>query len=152
MTPGKLSRRIIADRMAWIDRMLEEIHKLPMDSYDIFLQDSRNMYTAESCLRRSLEALLDIGRHILAKGFGLGVTEYKEIAKELQRQGVLDSDNAELLKVLAGYRNRMVHFYNEITTKELFGICRDDIKDLLQVKEAFLQWIRHNPERIEETL
>ena len=152
MTPGKLSRRIVADRMARIDRMLEEIYKLPMDNYDVFLQDSRNVYTAESCLRRSLEALLDMGRHILAKGFGLGVTEYKEIANELHRQGVLNSDNAELLKVLAGYRNRMVHFYNEITTKELFEICRDDIKDILQVKEAFLQWIRRNPERIEETL
>ena len=105
MTPGKLSRRIVADRMAWIDMMLEEIHKLPMDNYDVFLQDSRNVYTAESCLRRSLEALLDMGCHILAKSFGLGVTKYKEIAKELHRQGVLDSDNAELLKVLAGYRN-----------------------------------------------
>ena len=35
---------------------------------------------ADSCLRRSLEALFDIGRHILAKGYARGVTEYKEIA------------------------------------------------------------------------
>ena len=55
-------------------------------------------------LRRSLEALLDLGRHILAKGFGVGVTEYKEIASELCRHGVLTEADAALLRTLAGYR------------------------------------------------
>jgi len=29
MSPGKLNSRILADRVAWINRMLEEIGKLP---------------------------------------------------------------------------------------------------------------------------
>ena len=78
MSPGKLNRRILSDRIAWIDRMLEEIGKLPLENYDLFLQDTRNIWAAESCLRRALEALLDVGRHILAKGFGKGITEYKK--------------------------------------------------------------------------
>ena len=84
MSTGKLNSRILADRVAWINRMLEEIGKLPLDDYERFILDSRNIWTAESCLRRSLEALLDLGRHILAKGFGKGITEYKEIARELK--------------------------------------------------------------------
>jgi hypothetical protein len=35
-------------------------------------------------LRRSLEALMDLGRHIVAKGFGRGVTEYREIESVLE--------------------------------------------------------------------
>jgi hypothetical protein len=35
---------------------------------------------AESYLRRAVEVLLDMGRHILAKEFALAVSEYKEIA------------------------------------------------------------------------
>ena len=63
MTPGKVSRRILIDRMAWIDQMLAEIQKLPLESYEAFTSDSRNVWAAESCLRRALEAIMDLGRH-----------------------------------------------------------------------------------------
>jgi uncharacterized protein YutE (UPF0331/DUF86 family) len=152
VSPGKVSRRIAADRLSWIDRMLKEIRNLPLDSMEAFLGDSRNVFTAESCLRTSLEALFDLGRHILAKGFGTGVTEYKEIAFELERQDVLDADEALLLKVLAGYRNRMVHFYHEITSKELYEICTRQLGDIQRVKEGLLKWIRAHSEHMDETL
>jgi uncharacterized protein YutE (UPF0331/DUF86 family) len=152
MSPGKVSRRITADRLAWIDHMLKEIRSLPLDSIEAFLGDSRNIFTAESCLRTSLEALFDLGRHILAKCFGVGVTEYKEIAFELERQGVVDPENALLLKVMAGYRNRMVHFYHEITSKELYEICTRELQDVQQSKEALLKWIHAHPEHMDETL
>lgn len=152
MSPGKVSRRITADRLAWIERMLKEIRNLPLDSLDAFLGDSRNVFTAESCLRTSLEALFDLGRHILAKRYGVGVTEYKEIAFELERHGVLDGNNALLLKILAGYRNRMVHFYHEITSKELYEICTTELDDVQTAKEAFLKWLQAHPENMDEDL
>jgi uncharacterized protein YutE (UPF0331/DUF86 family) len=152
MSPGKISRRITADRLAWIERMLKEIQTLPLGSIDNFLGDSRNVFSAESCLRTSLEALLDLGRHILAKCFGIGVTEYKEIAVELERRGVLDPDKGLLLKTLAGYRNRMVHFYHEITSKELYEICTGELDDIREVKEALRSWIQAHPEWVDETL
>ncbi len=76
MTPGQISRRVAADRIAWVEAMLNEIRTLPLDDRQEFFSDTRNVWTAESCLRRGLEALLDLGRHILAKAFGLGVSEY----------------------------------------------------------------------------
>jgi uncharacterized protein YutE (UPF0331/DUF86 family) len=152
MSPGKVSRRITADRLAWIERMLNEIQNLPLGSIDDFLGDSRNVFSAESCLRTSLEALLDLGRHILAKCFGIGVTEYKEIAVELERHGVLDPDKAFLLKTMAGYRNRMDHFYHEITSKELYEICTGELDDIREVKEALRSWIQAHPEWVDETL
>lgn len=74
MIPAKINQRVISDRLAWIDKMLLEIRSLPLSTFDNFIQDNRNIWSAESCLRRSLEALLDMGRHILAKAYGLGVT------------------------------------------------------------------------------
>ena len=116
MIPAKINQRVISNRLAWVDKMLLEIRSLPLNTFDNFIQDNRNIWSAESCLRRSLEALLDMGRHILAKAYGLGVTEYKEIARELGKNGVLDSKCADIMEILAGYRNRMVHFYQEIST------------------------------------
>lgn len=63
----------------------------------------RNLWTVESCLRRALEALFDVGRHILAGAFGKGVSEYKEIASGLLECGVLTPEQKALLSILAGY-------------------------------------------------
>jgi len=152
MTPDKISKRIVGDRLHWIDKMVTEIGSLPLKSYDVFTEDSRNIWAAESCLRRTLEALFDIGRHILAKGYGEGVTEYKEIARELGRRGVLSQDDVTLLHTLAGYRNRLVHFYHEVTTEELYRICKDELNDILVMKKAYIDWLRDNSDMMDETL
>jgi len=152
MVPATISKRIVADRFEWIDKMVEEINSLPLSDHDAFMGDSRNIWAAESCLRRALEALFDIGRYILAKGFGKGISEYKEIAEELQKRKVLPRDEAELLRTLAGYRNRLVHFYHEVTAEELCRICKDELGDVLTLKKAYLVWMKDNPNLMDETL
>lgn len=152
MTPSTATKRILADRLEWIDKMVNEIRSLPLATFEEFSVDSRNVWAAESCLRRALEALFDMGRHILAKAFGKGVSEYKEIASELQRAGVLSNDQTNLLRTLAGYRNRLVHFYHEVSAQELYGICRDKLDDLVQIKGAYLTWVKTNPDKVDETL
>lgn len=152
MSPGKISKRIILDRIAWAENMVKEIQSLSLDNYVDFVSDNRNIWAAESCLRRGLEALLDIGRHIMAKGFGVGVSEYKEIAEELGENGVLSKEEIMLLKTLAGYRNRLVHFYHEISKQELYQICKNELNDLLVIKDAYLHWLKSHPDILDETL
>jgi len=152
MVPSKLRAKVVAERIEWVRRMLTQIKSLPLESYDTFSSDSRNVASAESYLRRALEALLDLGRHILAKGFGVGVAEYKRIAQELIRASILTNEDAERLRILAGYRNRMVHFYQEISDQELYEICVKDLSDIEQLLEVMLRWINEHPHMIDQTL
>ncbi len=152
MIPARINQRVITDRLAWIDRMLFEIRSLPLSTFDAFIQDKRNIWSVESCLRRSLEALLDMGRHILAKTYGQGVTEYKEIARALGENGVLDPECTGIMEILAGYRNRMVHFYQEISTEELYKICDEDLGDIVQVRNALADWVQAHQDLIDKTL
>ena len=118
------------DRLGRVEQSLAEIRKLPLNSRASFEADSRNVWTPESCLRRALEALLDVGRHLLAKLAATGVAEYKGVGRRLGEHAVLGAATAGLLVKLAGYRNRMVHFYHEVTAAELFGICADELQDV----------------------
>jgi len=113
MTPGPLCKTVVGNRLAWTGRMAHEIQALPLDDREEFFADRRNVGAAQSCLRGAREALLDLDRHIPAKGFGLAVGEYKEIANRLGEEGVLSAEEAQLLRVLAGYRNRLVRLYHE---------------------------------------
>ena len=150
MTPHEISKRVVSDKLDWINKMLDEINSLPLKSYEEFISESRNIWAAESCLRRALEALFDLGRHILAKCFGRGVTEYKEIATELEKHQVLSHAEANLFRILAGYRNRLVHFYHDVTEEELYRTCKDNLCDIVTIRDAYLNWIERNPDIIEE--
>ena len=95
------------------------------------LSDRRNAAAAESFLRRSLEAIFDIGRHILAKTGGINMaTEYKAIARGLGERNVVSKDLSQKLIQMAGYRNRMVHMYHIIAEDELYNIITEDLNDI----------------------
>ena len=152
MTPTAISKRVVADRLDLIDSLLREIRSLPLENQSGFFADRRNIWSAESCLRRSLEALFDVGRHILAKGFGSGVSEYKEIPLRLQEKTVLTETEAKLLTLLAGYRNRLVHFYHEVSALELFEICSRQLGDLEVIRNAYRRWMKEHPEKVDSSL
>jgi len=152
MLPGKISKRVVSDRLAWVDRMLSEIHALPLESKSIFMQDSRNIWASESCLRRALEALFDMGRHIAAKGFGEAVTEYKEIAATLKRHAVISADELRLVQKLAGYRNRLVHFYHDVSADELYEICASHLGDVETIANSLRAWLASHSDLLDETL
>lgn len=152
MTPSQLRHAVVAERIAWVQEMLRGVRRLPLATLEAFCADPRDLAAAESYLRRALEALLDLGRHILAKGFGRGVTEYKEIARELASEGVLTGGEAAILRKLASYRNRMVHFYHEVSARELYEICSLHLGDVETILTALITWVKDNPDKVDRML
>ena len=53
---------------------------------------------------------------------------------------------------MAGYRNRLVHFYNRVSEQELYEICRHKLEDVEAVLGALHRWVRAHPERIAREL
>ncbi|MGH7554317.1 MAG: DUF86 domain-containing protein, partial [Longimicrobiales bacterium] len=96
---------------------------------------------AESYLRRAIEALVDLGRHILAKRFGIAVSEYRAIPRALADVVVLEQERVALFTKVCGYRNRMVHFYHVISERELFDICSGRAGDIDELLTTLLDWI-----------
>jgi uncharacterized protein YutE (UPF0331/DUF86 family) len=111
------------------------------------LADRHRVAAAESYLRRALEALFDIGRHILAKRFAYPGTEYKDIAKGLSDKGILVEKEAESMRKMAGYRNRMVRFYHEITPEELHEICLYHVNEIKFLADKLVQWTKEHQDR-----
>jgi uncharacterized protein YutE (UPF0331/DUF86 family) len=118
-----LNIKLIEDRLGFINKSVAKLKRLSNLKEEEFLEGDTPAI-AESYIRRSLEAIFDIGRYISAKTAGKGVVEYKEIVNALNNTGVITKGLAERLKLMAGYRNRLVHFYHEVTDKELFSIVK----------------------------
>ena len=120
----------IEKNLSVIQEFLEELRKLSILKDGDFLSDRRNSAAAESYLRRSLEAVFDTGRHILAKTYGFKELEYKKIALELGEKGIVDKEYSRTLVKMAGYRNRMVHLYHEVSPEEIYSILKEHLSDI----------------------
>ncbi len=145
MTPQLIRVSVVAERVARVRQMVARVRALPLGTLDAFLEDSRNAVAAESYLRRGIEALLDVGRHILAKGFAIAAAEYKDVGIYLVEQGVLNREDGLLMRRIAGYRNRMVHFYNEVTSQELFLLATEHVSDLEKLCDGMVDWLHQHP-------
>ena len=132
----------VLDHIRLIESYLSELRPFSSTTKDVFLSDKKNPPFVESYLRRALEAVFDIGRHILAKTYGSRAIEYKAIAKELGEKGVITSELTDILIEMAGYRNRMVHFYKEVTPEEMYEIVTKHLMDFDRIIREFVSFIR----------
>ncbi len=106
-----------------------------------------NFVRAQFYLRRALEGVFHIGNHILSRIPGGRVTEYKAIAIRLGEVGVVPVEFAnKRLKAMAGYRNRLTHFYADVKPEEMRQILRLNLDDFEKFAAAIKALLEH-PEK-----
>jgi len=147
MVISNLNTARILELLRFIETCLQELKPFSVMTKEKFLSDRKNPPFVESYLRRALEAVFDIGRHILAKTYGFKEIEYKVIAKELGNKGVITKELSDVLYVMAGYRNRMVHFYREVTPEELYQIVHHNLKDIERFNVEIVTFVRAYEEK-----
>lgn len=142
MVISSLNTQRILDLLRFIETCLDELRPFSGMSEAEFLSDRKNPPFVESYLRRCLEAIFDIGRHILAKTSGFKELEYKVIARELGEKGIITRELSDILVLMAGYRNRMVHFYREVTPPELHTIVTSNLTDIERFKKETVAFLK----------
>ncbi|MHA1664722.1 MAG: type VII toxin-antitoxin system HepT family RNase toxin [Candidatus Njordarchaeales archaeon] len=133
-----LNKEVLVSRLEEIRQDLEELKSFQRISFEEF-DKGYNFAISEHYLRRALEAIFDIGSHILSRIPGARPTTYKEVAMLLGRYEIVPNNFVEekLVKI-AGYRNRLIHFYYEIKEKELYQIIQNNMEDI----EKFCSYIK----------
>ena len=120
-----------------------------------FIGSNEKFAVAEHHLRRALEAVFDIGGHIISRfayGPGKRPKTLREIAGALGEKGIVEPSFADgALSKMAGYRNRLVHFYAEVTPSEMYAIISKNLGDLETLATAAVAAIDH-PERFDLTV
>ena len=123
------SRDIVLAKAAVIDRCLARIsevrtrqggHLLPIDIDDITLVN----------LTRAVQATLDLAAHVVAtEGYGLPDTLAATFTL-LEKNGIVDSDLADRLRRMTGFRNIAVHDYQTVDPRIVSAIIDHHLVDL----------------------
>lgn len=131
--------KIIA-RIEDIKNALLELKKIPSETMGAFTEDKNYFYLASYWLRIAIEAVLTIGTHILSRVPTNGKQkDYTQIILSLADYGVLAQDFARKIKGMAGYRNRLVHLYWNVSKEEVLNTLQKELGDF----EEFIRYIEN---------
>ena len=67
--------------------------------------------------------------------------ELKSIARGLAQQGIVSEELGEKLARMAGYRNRLVHLYHQVTVEELYHIITDNLDDFRAFSDSIQKFV-----------
>jgi uncharacterized protein YutE (UPF0331/DUF86 family)/predicted nucleotidyltransferase len=125
---------LIAKRLAFIETCVRELRTLARP--DRIADDVREQRFVEHTLQLAIRAALDVGSHVVSDE-RLGEPETsRDVFRLLEGAGVVDSELGERLERMAGFRNVVVHLYQEVDLGIVRDVVENHLDDLLRFSDA----------------
>jgi len=103
-------------------------------------KDLEKAWVVQHGLQLSIQAVLDIGSHILAAE-GATVQEYEDIFLELARLEVIPEEYAHQIKGMAGFRYLLVHEYAKVDMNRVAGILNNRLNDFSSFASFVMDYV-----------
>lgn len=104
----------IIERLKELDTVLNELNQYQDVQPETLRTHISQRWIVERGLIAAASLILDIADHILVGHFGFYASSYEESLQGLCDKGVISSDLFNQIKGLGGFRNVLVHMYQEI--------------------------------------
>lgn len=132
---------IIRKRLNKLDEYIAILKGLQKYSYEEFIADPERYGSTERFLHLAIEAITDMGNHVIAD-LGLGVVNsYSDIPALIARKGYLSPSLEGKWIRMIGFRNTLVHEYIDIDRKIVYDVLQNNISDLEELKKVFAQFL-----------
>lgn len=137
----KIKAEVLRKRLNKLDEYLAILRGLQKYSFDEFIADPQRYGSVERFLHLAIEAINDMGNHVVAE-LDLGeVNWYSDIPALLARADHIDDSLQEKWIRMIGFRNTLVHEYIEIDRKIVHDVLRNRLGDLEELRRTFAQFL-----------
>lgn len=125
---------LVAKRLAFIETCVRELQTLARP--ERIADDLREERFVEHTLQLAVQAALDVGSHIVSDA-RLGEPETsRDVFRLLARAGVVPTELGRRLEQMAGFRNVVVHLYQEVDLGIVRDVVENHLGDLLEFVAA----------------
>ncbi len=132
---------IIHKRLGKIEEYLAILKKLKSYPREQFLADPEKYGSAERFLQLAIEALNDIGGHLISD-LNLGVVNAaSDIPRLLCEKGYFDDDLRETWIRMIGFRNVLVHDYLDVDRQLVHEVLQNKLPDVQALARVFAQFL-----------
>jgi len=126
---AQIDKKRVLEKIRIIQECLNKLRTLSQLSVAEFTSDFKNFDSAKYNLQVTIEAMIDIGNHIISrKGLGAPKT-YRDTFEALHKGNIIPREDLATYKLMVRFRNRIVHFYDEIDDREVYKILQNNLGD-----------------------
>jgi len=137
-----VKKEIILERSQKCNEYLSQLEEIIEGvEFDDFNSKPLLYGSAERFLHLSIEALIDIGNHIISDNNLGRVNVYKDIALILAENGYLTEEEKKLFIKIIAFRNILVHDYMDLDRNVIFNLLKNNLKDIRGILKSYLKLI-----------
>ncbi len=128
---------VIRKRLAKLDEYLSILRQLRATPREEFLRNPEKYGSAERFLQLAIEAVNDMGGHVVAD-MNLGTVEWaRDIPERLFQAGYIDASLRDRWLRMIGFRNILVHDYLDVDRARVYEVLQHHLEDFERLREVF---------------
>jgi uncharacterized protein YutE (UPF0331/DUF86 family) len=132
---------VIHKRLNKVEEYLTILNKIQRYSLDELLSDPEKYGSAERFLQLTIEALNDIGSHLIAD-LNLGIVESAgDIPRLLCGKGYFGEELRDTWIHMIGFRNILVHDYLDVDRQVVYDVLHHKLDDVQALMRVFAQFL-----------
>lgn len=117
---------------------LRAIHARGLDAY---LASRMDQAVVERLLERIVTRMIDVNYHLITAAGQPPPSDYHASFQQLGGLGILETRFATRIARAAGLRNRLVHDYDDLDQRLLFGALQEALEDVPAYVAAVNAWV-----------
>jgi len=127
-----------------IESYLKDLEEIDNISYEDYSNDIKTQRFVERTLQIAIEAMFDIAHHIISDEQYREPKSYADAFSVLEEKNVINSDFLPIAKLMAQFRNKIVHYYENIDSELVYNIAKAKRKDFVNYIDAIKKWISNH--------
>lgn len=131
----------IVERLKELDTVLQELKPYQGIESETLRENISQRWIVERGLIAAASLILDIADHILVGHFGFYASSYEESLQGLLDKNVISPKLFSQIKGLGGFRNVLVHMYQEIDTALVADSLNRGLIAFPQFAQEILHWL-----------
>ena len=125
-------------KLEQVIRMLEMEKATPLEE---FLENTEKQFAVMHALVLGIEVVTDVGNYLLANEFNKSADTYEKIIGSLKNVGVISTELFENSKGMTGFRNLLIHVYEDVEPERVFEYLQKAPEQFRQYARSFQKYL-----------
>lgn len=121
----------IRQKIRFIEENVTKLERLKMFSKEELISDFIKISAAKYLLQTTIEAMIDTANHIIARERFEAPGSAAQAFQILKERQVIKGESYKTYSLMAKFRNRIVHIYNEVDPEEIYKIVQNNLEDFV---------------------
>jgi len=124
-----------------IEGYISDLRNADDITHNKYLIDVRMQRFVERTLQIAVEACLDVAHHIISDEGWREPSSYADAFVVLAENSVISDSDAKTYRLMAQFRNRIVHYYEKVDPEQVFAVFAGHLDDFDSYVANIREWM-----------